>query len=788
MNKIYFRACWLIILLMLPWLAYAAGLGKLTLGSSLGQPLKAEIELVSVVEDEIPSLTARVALPEAFRQAGVTYAPYHASLNVSVERRVNGQPYIRVTSPQTVDEPFVNLLIELNWSSGRLLREYTVLLDPADIQTVASTKPIIQRTPDLPQATLASSEAIQPQSSADQRSVGSGVTSYKQGMSAYGPVTRGDTLIKIAKQIMPQGVDLNQMLVALYQANRDAFFEKNMNLLKAGVVLRVPDQNEISAISRIEASREIKMQAADWHAYRQRMADVAMGFSSKAELRRSAAGKISTALAEEGPAVKNKSPEEVLIVSKGEQLESAQAIGNLDGEKADAAQDYLQMMEEDTIAKDRALKEANERVALLEQNIERLQRLIEIKGTGMTEVQIQAEQSVAQAEPAITPAPLPPVEAAPGDLIDSAPIHEIDHVERSEKIMPTQPVIPERTADQVQPPASSEAIEIALPDQIMGFITDNLELVGGLLVVLLMSWLGISILRRRRERSDDMDDAFEYAGAVTKDNMAASCMAELTPAAAMGLDNVQDGKKDSVSKFFESSQSSTEESKSNLSESSSRFFFGKNINESFVNDRSADSDHDHAKIEFDQVEDISTGPNHEIKFDMANIDNDLSIAPADRAQDTNEPEILVTKEGPISSHEFALNLETDQTDKEVSLEERNIPFSIDFSGALKASSGSVTAMDEVESLSSRDDAKLTKFNFADIKLDLDDEPEKINKDVVHAKDEGTPWNEIAVKINLAKAYLEMDDREGAKEILEEVMHEGDEEQQVVARSMLENLK
>ncbi len=788
MNKIYFRVYWLIIFLMLPWVAYAAGLGKLTLGSSLGQPFKAEIELVSVAEDEMSSLTARVAPPEAFRQAGVIYAPYHSSLNVSVETRVNGQPYIRVTSPQTVDEPFVNLLIELSWSSGRLLREYTVLLDPADTQAVVSAKSIIQRTPDLPQMALASGEAIQSKSSADQRSVAREVTSYKQRMSTYGPVARGDTLIKIAKQVSPQGVDLNQVLIALYQANRDAFFEKNMNLLKAGVVLRVPDQNEISAISRIDANREIKMQTADWHAYQERMADAAMGFSPKAELKQSAAGKVSTTLTEEGPAVKNKSPEEVLIVSKGEQPESAQVIGNLHGEKVDTAQDYLQMMEEDTIAKDRALKEANERVALLEQNIERLQRLIEIKGTGMTEVQIQAEQSVAQMEPVMMPAPPSPVEAIPRDLIDSAPTHEIDHVERSEKIMSTQPAIPEPVADQVQPSASSEAMEIALLDQIMGFITDNLKLVGGLLVILLMSWLVISILRRRREESNGMDDAFEYAGAVTKDNVTASRIAELTPAATMGLESVQDGKKDSVSEFFGSSKSNDDESKSNLSESSSRFFFGKNINENLVNDRNADSDHDHAKIEFDQIGDVSAGPNHEVKFDMSDIGNDLSITAADRAQDANESEMLVTKEKSIFDHEFTLTLETDQADKETSSEEGSVPFSIDFPGTLKAPSNSVKTMNEVESLSPRDDVNLAKFNFADIKLDLDDEPEKINKDIIHAKDEGVPWDEVAVKINLAKAYLEMDDREGAKEILQEVMQEGDEEQQAVARSMLENLK
>jgi len=142
-NKIYLRACWLVVLIAFPFLVNAAGLGKLTLGSSLGQPLRAEIELVSVKNDEIPSLVARVASPEAFRQAGVALAPYHSSLVISVEKRANGQPYIQISSPQSINEPFLNLLIELNWSSGRLLREYTVLLDPVDTNIAEPASPVV---------------------------------------------------------------------------------------------------------------------------------------------------------------------------------------------------------------------------------------------------------------------------------------------------------------------------------------------------------------------------------------------------------------------------------------------------------------------------------------------------------------------------------------------------------------------------------------------------------------------------------------------------------------------
>ncbi len=786
MNNIYFRACWLILLFMFPWLAYTAGLGKLTHGSFLGQPFKAEIELVSVAKHEIPSLTARLASPEVFRQAGVTYASYHSSLSVSIEKRVNGQPYIQITSPQLVDEPFVSLLIELNGSSGRLLREYTVLLDPADTQTAKPVNQIIQHTPDLPKTAITTAEVIQPPIKAGQKSINrraTSLTSNKRGMVTYGPVARGETLTRIAKKVTPEGVDLNQMLVALYQANQNAFFGKNMNLLKVGAVLRIPEQNEILTINRVEVSREIGAQAANWHAYRQKLADAAMGFSSKpkAEVKQYAARRISATIQEENPVVKKIPSEEVLMLSKGEQLES------LNGEKNSAAQDYLRMMEEDAIAKDRALKEANERVALLEQNIERLQRLLEIKGAGTTDAQTQAA-------PASTPTLLEPAgtETALSDSIDIVPKHEINRLEHSETIISAQSA--KQTVNQVLVPHSSESIETTLSDQIVGFVTDDLELAGGALVVLLTSWLGISMLRRRRERSHNMDDdVFDYPGETTKNNVKASHTAKSVSTKTMILDEVQAArKKDVIPEFPQDSKFlKSEESKGNLSESASGFFFGKNLSENFVNDRNADSDHDRVRIELDSSEDISAKQFSETKFDLENIGNNSSFTSIDRPQDANEVEMFVTKKQSISSHELAMNLETKQTDKkDSSYEEKGIPFNMDFSGDLKSSSPMVS-LDEGESLSAQGNAQLAKLNLAlaDIKLDLGDEPDKMTGNgVTHDKDESTPWNEAAVKIDLAKAYLEMEDKEGARKILEEVMHDSNQEQQAVAKSLLEDLK
>lgn len=127
--------------------AYAAGLGKLTVLSSLGQPLRAEIELTSVSKDEIGALAAKLASGDAFRQANIEFNPALSALRFAVEQRGDRQ-LIRVTSTQPLNEPFVDMLLELSGPSGRLVREYTFLLDPADLRTTQSAQVAPQTVPE----------------------------------------------------------------------------------------------------------------------------------------------------------------------------------------------------------------------------------------------------------------------------------------------------------------------------------------------------------------------------------------------------------------------------------------------------------------------------------------------------------------------------------------------------------------------------------------------------------------------------------------------------------------
>jgi pilus assembly protein FimV len=113
--------------------AYAAGLGKLTVLSALGQPLRAEIELTAVTPEEAADLAVKLAPLEAFRAANIEFNPALLNLRFDIEQR-DGRRFIRVSSNQPVNEPFVDMLLELSWANGRLVREYTFLLDPAEMR------------------------------------------------------------------------------------------------------------------------------------------------------------------------------------------------------------------------------------------------------------------------------------------------------------------------------------------------------------------------------------------------------------------------------------------------------------------------------------------------------------------------------------------------------------------------------------------------------------------------------------------------------------------------------
>jgi pilus assembly protein FimV len=323
---------------LLPWAAGAAGLGQMNVISSLGQPFLAEIDVLSVRKEDANTLLVRLASPDAYRQAGVEYGMGLRGMTLAILQRPNGQIYIRASSSQSVNEPFVSLMIELNWPAGKLVREYTALLDPPGYGSAAEAlAPAVAETRPAP---APRSPAARPAPAA-----------AAPAGTDYGPVKRGETLSRIAASVKPEGVSLEQMLIGILRANPDAFIGNNINRLKAGVTLRIPAGEQFAELPQDAAKKEVRVQTADWGRYRRKLADSAGPATEKGT-----GGKRASVRVKEGDAAGTK---DVLKLSSGQPP----------GGKARSSSERIQNLEEELVARDRALNEANARIKDLEKAV-----------------------------------------------------------------------------------------------------------------------------------------------------------------------------------------------------------------------------------------------------------------------------------------------------------------------------------------------------------------------------------------------------------------------------------
>ncbi|PFH12622.1 pilus assembly protein FimV [Collimonas sp. PA-H2] len=415
----------------------AAGLGKLTVLSSLGQPLRAEIELTSVSQDEAGGLVAKLASPETYQKANIDFNPALLSLQFAIDQR-GDRRFVRVTSSQPINEPFVDMLMELGGTKSHLVREYTLLLDPAGqrqaqpaqmaapARNAAAAAPVARVAPSqaAPSSQISGGSTISDatRAAAARAVAGGGNSNSPAAGKAAGSgspakaaqaapaaessggdyhVKKGDTLARIASENLPAGVSLDQMLVALYRSNEGAFVGKNMNRLRSGQILSIPDAASAGSVSKSEARNVIVAQSKDFKSYRNTLAGLVESAApaATAEPRQSSGGKITSKVEEQAtPASESK---DKLKLSRG-----AAAAGAADAKAAATA------ATEEKIAREKAAAEAQARVKELEKNVSDLQKTLELKNKNLADLQNQAA-SVKPAAPAAAPAPAPVVAAAP---------------------------------------------------------------------------------------------------------------------------------------------------------------------------------------------------------------------------------------------------------------------------------------------------------------------------------------------------------------------------------------
>ena len=433
--------------------AWALSLGAATVQSSLGQGLRAEVDVNNATDAEADSLTAEIASGQAYAAGNLDLSPALKDLKVSLQRRVSGNMVIRIVGDRPVNEPVLQVLLDVRWSTGKMVRSFALFIDPpaAPEKTKTESGPIVSATPAvvlipekippvLPAAaaetTVAKAEVVASATPSEPRPSGDAAVTQRSIV-----IQKGDTARLIAARLRTENRTPEQLMLALLQANPDAFVAQNINRLKAGAKLTLEPLPDSQALSASAAAREVARQAATYAAWRKGLAATTGGTAAQKPAR-----------SDEGRSTNKK---------VGPTPESSNKPAGKDELKLGAAKEK-DKAEAEKLAAEMQEKEDNERKAELAKNIEAL------KGAAAkTSAAVGSDSAVA------------------------APANEQPAAQA-----PPAPVVTAKVPDPV-PDAPSEGILETLQS------LDAMTLAGtGALLVLLVAWL---VVRRRARSTADND-------------------------------------------------------------------------------------------------------------------------------------------------------------------------------------------------------------------------------------------------------------------------------------------
>ena len=854
-----------------PLAAHSAGLGRINVLSSLGRPLNAEIELHSQPGEQ--DLVARLASPEAFSRAGIEINPALLGVRFTVERR-DGRQVLRVTTTQPVNEPFLDLLVDLQWNSGRLLREYTVLLDPPEFKgrqaiaaaPVPSPKPAPQPQPapatvdskpapgveakPLPpepappilaptppsRATTPQekTEAAKPETEKPEAQEPAAEKPEAEKPAAEKPaaapaaapagkheVQKGDTLATIARQNLPPGVSLDQMLVAIYRANEDAFIRGNVNLVRAGRILEIPDAGSIGTVDRDDASHLVREHHAQFNEYRSRLAAVPAPAEAATD-QRDDAGRI-----EPKPEAATAPAQDQVRLSKADPKKPATSGGR-------AAR------EDDQVARERELREAQSRVADLEKNVSDLQKLLEMKNQQLAELEKKAgaqaaPPSAAPVPPAAKPAakasdtpaakapesptpvpvPAPSPAAAPTAQAPEAPKPAPPPAPGAEAPKPGPPPVAMAPATPAAQAPRPKPKPPAAPQPEPSFLEDPM-LLGGLAVVLL-GLVGYSAYLWRRRKAAQAKFQDSVLGAAVAGAVAGSAGEPGAPSmhptpshasvsqAGMEAEEVDPIAEADVYIAYGRDAQAEQILKEALAKDANRTAVHTKLLEIYANRKDSKAFEQTAL----KLKNLTNGAGPE--WDKAcalgrGIDprNGLygsggEVRPAAvsaLATAAAAPTLDFDLGGPSQNPAAVPDISLDETGKRLSsLSGLDIDLGTTVPAAAPAAREPTAAqpssgldfdlkLDDMPS-AAPEEKSAPPLDLGSISLDLGT-PSDATKVAPHRSTD-PKWQEVATKLDLAKAYDEMGDKNGARELLNEVMKDGDAAQKGQAGHLLAKL-
>ena len=489
--------------------AEALALGRIAIQSALGEPLRAEVEVLEITPEEAASLRVNLGSIDAFRAAGMDYNAALNGIQVNLQKRANGSSFLSLVGSRPVNEPFVDMVLEANWASGRMIRDYTLLLDPPKLQQSAPAPLAAGVTAQPSTAAPAAAKAAAPAASAapvvPPAAPAARATTPKaptrpaqdKPVAAAAPVASadtsgrqvriqaGDTAGRIAAANRPANASLDQMLVAMLRANPNAFIGGNVNRIKAGAILDLPAEAAANEVSNTEARRIVSAQSRDFNEFRRRLAG-AVPAAAVAAADRQATGRVQTEVEDKKPAP---ATQDKLTLSKG-------AVAG-------------QSAKEDAIAKERQAKESSTRVAELSRNIDELAKLGPAAPAGAASG-TPAKPAAAAASPApqvpavVATPPAPAATPAPAAVAPPAP------VPAAEPAPPAPAPVAETPAPVVKPPVAAPVVapapapEPSFLDQLLG---NPMVLPGAGALLALLGGLAFYRMRQKKKGSG-VDSSF----------------------------------------------------------------------------------------------------------------------------------------------------------------------------------------------------------------------------------------------------------------------------------------
>lgn len=405
--------------LLLPDYGLTLGLGEIEVSTALNQELNAEIELLSAAPEDVETLIVKLASREEFSRAGIE-RPYLLSSLRFVAEVQDGKPIIRVTSDKPIREPFLNFLIEIDWPKGHMMREYTILLDPpvfmeqqAPVQQQESRPSLMESARPAATGTMSESYgdsgfrpavAVPPPTAAyapapadstgtaptRQVAVDATEPAYTRSYQPPGGyrIQQGDTLWSLADAMRPdQSVSIEQMMLAMLRSNPEAFISGNVNGLKKGYILRIPDRDDIVTLSHADAVDIVREQNALWREYQQTVAGGAPVSAMEPE-----AGSGEGAVFDPGADAR------LEIVAAGS---GTSAAGTKDPTQMSASELRAELaLARESLETERLEKEGlQQRVTTLEGQVDRMKSLLTLEDADLAEMQQAATPADVEAVP-----------------------------------------------------------------------------------------------------------------------------------------------------------------------------------------------------------------------------------------------------------------------------------------------------------------------------------------------------------------------------------------------------